>query len=348
MIKTKKHGVIMEPTDREFESRGVLNPGCYQDGDDIHMFYRAVRWGNRSSIGYAKLDGPMDVSYRMNKPFMTPQYKYERYGLEDPRIVNIEGTFYMTYVAYDGRDALTAYATGKHITRLRKRGLLTPTMSYTEAEKWMRYSRLKDKYHWFASYYRDILYEGVKLRDKDVILFPRKIGGKFVMFHRIVPDMQLVSFHSFSDLNNDFWIKHLKNLSRSVVIEPRFWYETRNVGGGCPPVETKKGWLVIYHGVQDSNEGKTYHAGAVLLSKHSPRKVIGHLKNPLFSPSEDWELEGTVDDVVFPTGTAIFGKRLYIYYGAADKRIAVASVNMSSLVDELLENGPRDGNFGSD
>ena len=77
------------------------------------------------------------------------------------------------------------------------------------------------------------------------------------------------------------------------------------------------------------------------MDKKNPLKVIGHLKQPLFSPSEEWECMGVVNNVVFPTGTAIFGNKLYIYYGGADKRIGAVSVNINNLVDELINNGPR-------
>jgi predicted GH43/DUF377 family glycosyl hydrolase len=89
------------------------------------------------------------------------------------------------------------------------------------------------------------------------------------------------------------------------------------------------------------DSGRTYRAGAALLDKKDPRKVIGHLHQPLFSPEEKWEKEGVVGNVVFPTGTATFGDRLYIYYGAADKYICAASVNLKELVDTLIEEGEK-------
>ena len=98
---------------------------------------------------------------------------------------------------------------------------------------------------------------------------------------------------------------------------------------------------MIYHAVDDMNQGRTYRAGAALLDKKDPTKVIGHLHEPLFSPEEKWEKKGVVGNVVFPTGTALFGKRLYIYYGAADKYIAVASVNLRELVDTLIKEGKK-------
>jgi predicted GH43/DUF377 family glycosyl hydrolase len=323
--------------------RGQLVPATIREGDDVHMFYRAVKEGNRSSIGYARLDGPLDVAERAKKPIMSPKFKYEKQGMEDPRIVKIGGTYYMTYVAYDGKDAITAYATSKDLKKFKRRGVITPKMSYNTAGRLMQESELKEKYFWFESYYKDTIAEDILLRDKDVFLFPKKIKGKFVMFQRIIPDIQLVFFRNFRELSNGFWRDYLRRISKHVILEPRYWHESRNIGGGCPPVETKKGWVVIYHAVEDSNQGKTYHAAAVLLDKKDPRKVIGHLKKPLFSPGEEWECRGVVDRVVFPTGTAVFGKRLYIYYGAADKVVAAASVGLNGLVEDMLNNGTRHG-----
>lgn len=341
MVRVKKHGIILEPAKRGFESQGVLNPACIREGNSVHMFYRAVRWGNRSSIGYARLDGPLEVVERSKQPILSPKFRYEKQGMEDPRIVKIDNTYYMTYVAHDGKDAVTAYATSPDLLKFRKRGIITPKMTYNEAEKWLRYSKLKDSYFWFASYYKDIIAKDVLLRDKDVFLFPRKINGKFAMIQRIMPDIQIVYFNDFGDLTPEFWKKYLKCLSNYVILEPRYSYESRNIGGGCPPIETDKGWILIYHAVEGSNRGKIYHASATLLDKKDPAHVIGHLKKPLFSPEEEWERTGVANYVVFPTGTAVFGKRLYIYYGAADKRIAVASINLEDLVEEMLKNGAR-------
>ncbi len=341
MLKVKKHGVILEPANKEFESQGVMNPACIKEGNSVHMFYRAVRWGNNSTIGYARLEGPLEVVERSKKPFMSPRFKYEKQGLEDPRIVKIDDTYYMTYVAYDGKDVLTAYAVSKDLKKFKRMGVITPRITYSEAEKWLRYSKLKDSYFFFESYYKDTVAENVLLREKDTFFFPKKIKGKFALIHRIIPDIQVIYFRDFRELTPEFWKRYLKHLSRYVVLEQMYSYESRNIGGGCPPIETDKGWVLIYHAVEGSNMGKIYHAGAALLDKKDPCKVIGHLKKPLFSPEERWERVGVSNNVVFPTGSAVFDEKLYIYYGAADKRIAVASVNLDDLIEEMLKNGSR-------
>jgi len=155
------------------------------------------------------------------------------------------------------------------------------------------------------------------------------------LVHRILPGMQVIYFNDFKELTDDYWREYLKNLGDYVLLEPEYRFENRNVGGGCPPIETKDGWLMIYHAVENSRGGRIYHATAALLDFKDPTKIIGRMKKPLFSPVEEWEKKGDVNNVVFPTGCIQKDRRLYIYYGAADKLIAAKSVDIDELLKEL-------------
>jgi predicted GH43/DUF377 family glycosyl hydrolase len=339
MVFVKKEGIILEPTNFEFENQGVLNPSIVQNGNTLHMFYRGVKQGNFSSIGYCRLEGPLKVVERFDRPVLAPEFNYEIHGTEDPRIVYIDGLYYMFYVAYDGTSAVGALAVSKDMKSWEKKGIITPNITYDVAEDYFKQSKLKlkEKYFFFESYYKDVVSQNVLLWEKDISLFPKKIKGRYALVHRILPDMQVIYFDNFEQLGStEFWEDYLKKLSDFILLESKYWYESRNIGGGCPPIETKDGWLLIYHAVQDTNIGKVYRASAALLDKDDPTKVIGRLSEPLFSPEAVWELKGDVDNVVFPTGTAIFGNRLYIYYGAADKRIAAASLDLNELLDDLI------------
>ncbi len=340
MLEVKKLGPILEPTNLDFENLAVLNPGTFQDGEFVHMFYRAIDDKYQSSIGYAKLRGPTEIVERWEKPILFREYIYESKGLEDPRIVKIGDIFYMTYVAHDGKNAITAYATSSDLKTFKKNGMISPNMKYSEVESILgkSESRLKDTYFLFADFYEQNEGNDVLLWHKDVIFFPRKINGKFAMMHRVIPDIQIVLFDSLEDLQSrEFWENYLKNLAKYVVLENKHWFESRNIGGGCVPIETDAGWILIFHAVEETNKGRVYHACAALLNKDNPLKVIGRLHEPLFSPTEEWEKSGFVSNVVFPTGSAIFGDTLYIYYGAADKRIAVASVSINELIKEMVD-----------
>lgn len=341
MIAIEKHGIILSPTDNDFENNGVLNPGIYQEGNKLHIFYRAVANRNYSTIGYAIAEGPVKIVARDQQPFISRTFDYEKHGMEDARIVKIEDSYYMTYTAYDGVNARGALAVSKDLKHFEKKGIITPEVNYKQYKRFVQScekSKLNPKYHHYYNLFEEIgLIEDEKrlLRDKNIVLFPRKINGKFAMLHRIWPGIQIVYFDDWTDLTPSFWENYLKNLHDHIMLDPKYNFEANYIGAGCPPIETDCGWLLIYHGVEETPIGKIYHASAALFHLDKPELEISRLSTPLFSPTKEWEKEGVVNHVVFPTGTALFGKELYIYYGAADKHIAVVSLNIDDLLHEL-------------
>lgn len=341
MITIEKLGIIMSPTDKEFENTGVLNPGIYQEGNTVHILYRATQQGNFSTIGYAKTEGPIKIVERMEKPLIIRDYDFEKQGVEDARIVKIEDTYYITYTAYDGVNALGALAISKDLIHFEKQGIITPQVNYQQYESHVNccnMTKLNPKYHEYYNLFAQIGLETDEtrlLRDKDVVLFPRKINGQFVLLHRIWPGIQIVKFDDWKDLTLSFWEDYLRSLTDHIILDPKDPYEMNYIGAGGPPIETADGWLLIYHGVHETTTGKIYHAKAALLHLEKPEMEISRLPYPLFSPTKQWEIEGEVSDIVFPTGHALFGNDLYIYYGAADKYIAVAKLDINELLLEL-------------
>ena len=337
MVEVIRHGVILQASHHSFENQAVLNPTCVQIGKTVHMFYRAVHSGNHSSVGYCRLKGPTEVVYRSKKPVLVASAPHEKHGIEDPRVVFVDGTYYMFYSAYDGLSCVVSYATSKDLKNWTKQKIISPTFTYDELGNIFRERtfKLKERYLFFDEYFEATVGKKVLVWEKDSFIFPKKFKGKFALIHRILPDIQIAYFKNFKELNKEYWRKYAHNLKKYIVLEPQHGFESRNIGGGVPPIETEKGWLMIYHAVEDSNQGKIYHAAAALLDKNDPTKVIGRLEKPLFSPTELYEKQGDVNNVVFPTGTALFGDRLYIYYGAADKRIAAVSVSLTELLAEL-------------
>jgi predicted GH43/DUF377 family glycosyl hydrolase len=339
MIEVIKTGPLLTPTSLEFENDGVLNPAVLREGDSVHVLYRAVRKGNYSCIGYARLDGPLTVAERWDRPLMVPEFEYESQGVEDARIVKIEDLFYLTYTGYDGTNARGALATSKDLKRFTKQGVIVPPITYAQfvslAETAGKVNENYYRNHKF--YYQDADPEKkMMLWDKNVIFFPRRIHGNLVFLHRIRPGIQIVSVGAMKDLTAGYWENYFLNLQDHIVLDPVHDHESSYVGGGCPPVETPHGWLLIYHGVEETPKGRVYSACAALLDLEDPSKEIARLPYAFFSPEYEWELIGEVNNVVFPTGTALFGNTLFIYYGAADSMIACASVNITVLVAELL------------
>lgn len=334
MLKIKDEGIILKPTHLAFENKAVFNPACIEVNGITHLFYRAVSQQNISTIGYCQIKDNRVVN-RLNRPILVPEFDYEKKGVEDPRITFLDGTYYLLYTAYDGNNALIAYATSQDLISFTKHGIISPKISYDVAEDIFRSSQVKERYRMFEVFYKEKRGENVLLFEKDACLFPQKFKGKFALMHRILPSIQLITFKKFSELNESYWRQYLTNLGQNVVIDPLYWYESRNVGGGCPPIKTKSGWLMIYHAVEDTSSGKIYHAAAALLDLSNPLKVIGRLKVPLFSPKTNWEKHGVVDNVVFPTGAAVRNGRLIIYYGAADSCIGAKSIELDSLLMAL-------------
>ena len=340
-LEVKKAGVILQKSGLGFEVEGVLNPGVIHYGDFIHIFYRAVGKGNYSTIGYCKMKTPFEVAERYDIPIIFPQFDYEIHGVEDPRIVKIDDLFYISYCAYDGVNALGALATSSDLIHWEKKGIIVPQIGYDE---FIRLAQIKGKIN--EKYLRYNEHENIKERkgikvliwDKNVVFFPRRIHGKLHFLHRVKPDIQIVAVNSLDELTTEYWQNYFMHLDEHIVLSPKYKHEISYIGGGCPPIETSAGWLIIYHGVYDTVKGYVYCACAALLDINNPQKLISRLPYALFKPEYDWELTGEVNNVCFPTGAIVIEDTIYIYYGAADEQIACATLKLSELLSELILN----------
>ena len=338
MLKLQFYGKLLEKTELTFENGGVSNPTCIQKDGLTHMFYRAVSMGNYSSLGYCQINKDKVLS-RSSLPILSPEFDYEIHGTEDPRIVKVDDLYYLFYTAYDGKNARTALATSPDLIHFQKQGLITPSITYEQARQLFLHPSLPESYNYYALHYQQVISPDVLLWEKDLVLFPKKIKGKFLLFHRVMPGVQYMYLDSLEQLKSEeFWRRQLRQLHEHIVMNPKFWYESHKIGASCPPIETERGWIQIYHGVEETPGGRVYRASAALLDLNNPTIVLGRLKEPLFSPDRTWEKEGVVNNVVFPTATDVFGDELYIYYGAADTRIAAVSMSLSGLVEELIHN----------
>jgi beta-1,2-mannobiose phosphorylase / 1,2-beta-oligomannan phosphorylase len=335
MIKVKSEGIILEPSVLPFENQAVLNPATIEADGIVHMYYRAVRKGDMvSSIGYCQLVDNKVIK-KCDKPALFPQYAFEKKGLEDPRIIKIDGTYYLFYTVYDGINALFTYATTSDLINFQKHGVVAPGITFEEAKELFLDTIIGEKFLAYKAKYRHDKPTNTMVWEKDAFLFPRKINGKYALVQRILPGIQLIYFNDFCDLTPDRWIKYLKEMPNYIIMYPKYPFENKHIGGGPPPLETKDGWLFIYHAVEFTGTETIYRAAAALLDLNDPTKVIGRLPYPLFSPEEEWEKSGDVNNVVFPSGTILKGDTLYIYYGAADRLIAAKSLSLQELLTEL-------------
>jgi len=327
----------MEPSEKKWESRAVLNPTVIKEKNTEHMFYRAVDKKKISSIGYARIEN--NKIERFDNPILSPTKKYEKKGIEDPRITKIKNKYYLLYTAFDGTDARIAYAVSKNLKDWEKQGIISPNISARQAQKIVKIKTYKDKWK-----HQEIIGSRVSLWDKDAVLFPEKINNKFVMLHRFMPDIQIVKFDSFSQLKEEnFWRDYIKNLGEDedkVSLYRRYEWEEEHIGAGATPIKTKKGWLLIYHGVE-SNE-QDFFTKALSKTLYNVHGFLHKLRNkrlpliyPLFSPKYDWEKQGDINNVIFPEGAVIDKKILKIYYGCSDSRIGLAEVNFKELIGKL-------------
>src|SRR5471030_2193899 len=223
MIEVKKEGVILQKLNLDFENESVLNPAIAQLGNTLHLFYRAVRFKNYSSIGYCKLEGPLTVAERYDKPFLTPEFDYESHGMEDPRIVKIDDVYYLTYVAFDGVNALGAVATSTDLQHFERQGIIAPKIKYGD------FDRLTKNNPALNEKYLRINASADFLSDKDLVFFPRRINGKLGFLHRIKPDIQIVMVEDLKDLTAEFWQDYFFNLDQNILLGPKYPHEIEYV-----------------------------------------------------------------------------------------------------------------------
>ena len=163
--------------------------------------------------------------------------------------------------------------------------------------------------------------------DKDAVFVPEKFKKGYLVFHRAGNGICADYFPSL-----DFE-KHQITKCIDVANTRHGMWDNTKIGLGAPLVKTKKGWIMIYHGI---SENKSYRVGAMLLDIKDPSIVLSRTALPFFEPKEDYECNGIVSNVVFPCGLIERKDDLYIYYGAADKYVGLAKISTKKLL-ELLE-----------
>ncbi len=282
-----------------WEQRGTLNPAAIDLGDKTHILYRAVSADNISTIGYANSSDGFSIDERLDKPIYRPRVDFESKGCEDPRIMLINNQIYMTYTAYDGSMPRVA-------------------ISSINADDFL-------KRRWNAWSMPNII-TPMNVDNKDSAIIPEPINGKYIVFHRVNNSI-CADFLSSLDFSKEKITKCIE-----IIAPRRGMWDGGKVGISAPPVKTKNGWLLLYHGVSWST---TYRVGAVLLDLKDPTLVKARTAIPLFEPEEEYERKGLVPNVVFPCGLVIRGGTAYIYYGGGDSVVGVATIKMSALLKML-------------
>lgn len=307
IVSRFKNNPLLTPNPKnDWESRAVLNPAAVDAGGRVHVVYRAMSSDNTSTLGYMSSKDGVRFDEKLDEPVYVPRMPFEEKrvpggnsGCEDPRITKIDDRFYMCYTAYNGVEV--------------------PHVAVTSISE-------KDfcSHNW--RWDKPVVFSPYDVDDKDTCLFPEKIGGKYMVLHR-------VASHICGDTMEtlDFSKERIRRCIQLIGPRPGMW-DSKKVGIAGPPMKTEKGWLLLYHGVSDNG---TYRVGAAMLDLENPALVLARTSDFLLEPEEDWEKEGEINNVVFPCGGVIRDDKLFIYYGGADKAIGGAEISLSKLLKIL-------------
>ncbi|KON29461.1 hypothetical protein AC480_03085 [miscellaneous Crenarchaeota group archaeon SMTZ1-55] len=276
-----------------WESRMVFNAAAIYAESKVHILYRAMGNDGVSRLGYAASSDGYHIDERLPSPVFEPTTREETYGCEDPRLTLINGRYYLCYTAFGSR------VLGTHQI----------AMTSIPADDFVQH-----RWTWGK---RWLPFAGV--RNKDAALFPRKVKGRYVLLHRVNPDICIAYSE---DLKRWCDIK--------AIVQPRHRrWDALKVGIAGPPLELDDGWLLIYHGV---NFEKVYALGVLILSKTNPERVVYRSQHPILQPLEPYERHGAVPNVVFSCGAVIIDDDMLIYYGGADTVVCVATYDVNELL----------------
>lgn len=306
LFKRFEKNPILEPTSNPWESKAVFNAAAAKVGSEIKLLYRAVGDDNISRIGIATSYDGYTFS-RQDQPILEGQANnpYETRGIEDPRITFLDGYYNILYVA----------------ASLYPEGHPKPVWAYDAPWRVrIALARTKD----FVNFERD----GVVIKDrdsKDPALFGERIADKLYLIHRIYPSVWLSVGREWG-----VWESH------KCILEPRkgMW-DGERIGAGPPPIKTKEGWLLIYHG--KDREG-VYRSGAALLDSKDPSRVLARSSEPFLEPEAEHEkgiISGNKSVAVFSCGVISQASELIVYYGAADRVLCVGTISINELLGTL-------------
>lgn len=328
---------ILSPNPKnDWEDLVVCNPAAWYENETFYLLYRAA--GNdvehKIHIGLAQSKDGYNFERMFDKPVLSPgENSFDAGSVEDPRVVKFGDEFYMTYAfrpyppgryweyQYDG---VLAPEHNKFTPRCLRENIGNTALAVSKDLKtFKKVGRLTEP----------------SLDDRDVILFPEKINGKFYMLHR--PKNFVGEEYGTND--PAIWIKSSEdmmswNTPSTLLLKGEEWWEQK-VGGNTPPIKTDAGWLMIYHGVDDKF---CYRVGAALLDLNDPTKILHRTQDFIMEPETAEERNGLYKwGVVFPNGNVLVNDILYVYYGASDQWCCVATANIHELVAFIKNNSKK-------
>lgn len=333
LFKRYENNPILKPVNENaWESLSVCNPAAWYENNTFYLLYRGAGndCGHKIQIGLATSTDGFHFTRYPGNPVLTPtEGNFDEGCCEDPRVVKMGDLYLITY-------AYRAFQPGRY---WENKPFIKPDYPLEDylpnGLKWnitnTGLAITKD----FINYKKLGRITDYNVDNRDVILFPRKIQGKF---YRLERPMEWVGKEYGCDVPS-IWINASDNLMEwprpqllATPVEP---WEKKKMGGSTPPLETKEGWLIIYHGVSET-DGQ-YRVGLMLLALDDPTKIIARSKDYVMEPRLPYETEGFYNGCVFPTGNVIVGDTLYMYYGGADRFVNVATASVSAILEFLLK-----------
>lgn len=281
---------VISPQGDAWEAAGTFNPAVIKLADKFVMLYRAQDKQGTSRLGYAESADGIHFT-RRNDPVLSPAVDYEKDGgVEDPRLVHVGDTYYLTYTGYNKKDAQLCLATSTDLVHWERKGIIMPAYKGNWNLKWT----------------------------KSGAIVPEKINGKYWMYFlgTTADNKDQAGLASSTDLLH--WTEATK-LSVLPVRQGRF--DSRVSEPGPPPILTSNRIVLIYNGADDK---LVYRTGIAIFDRNDPGKLLWRSETPIFSPEKDWEKVGQVPNVVFVEGMVEQGNRYLFYYGGADKYVGIA------------------------
>jgi predicted GH43/DUF377 family glycosyl hydrolase len=306
-LRSLNNPIIVPDKNHPWEAQATFNPAALRIRNTTHILYRALSGDNTSTIGYASSKDGFFINERLDSPVYIPRESFElkkiaggNSGCEDPRLTKVGKNIYMCYTAFDGigppRVAVTSITEKNFLTK---------------------------KWQWE----KPVLITPAGFDDKDTCILSEKTKGKYFILHRVGSEICGDYLKSL-----DFTKETIRKCIR--IMGPRInKWDSEKVGISAPPLKTKYGWLLLYHGISKNHH--TYRLGAALLDLNDPAIVLARLSDPIFEPAEPYEKVGVVNNVVFPCGMTEREGILYIYYGGADTVVGVATIELDILLRAL-------------
>ena len=286
---------ILSPQGDAWESAGTFNPAVVFYHGKFVMLYRAQDRAGVSRLGYADSSDGVHFN-RTIAPALSPLLGYERGGgIEDPRLVQFDNTFYLTYTGYNKKDAQLCLATSNDLVHWKRAGIILPAYQGKWNVGWT----------------------------KSGAIVPEKIDGKYWMYYLgTTPDKNDQTGLAYStDL-----IHWTDALDTPVLPVRPGKFDSRVAEPGPAPILTSNGIILIYNGADDKH---VYRTGFAIFDRKDPRHLLLRSSDPIFSPEKDWEKVGQVPNVVFVEGAVPQGDHYLFYYGGADKYVGVAEAEVS-------------------